>query len=126
MKLLLRPAFLVCLAIFSANQVLESNKVFIPFIHSYADDVCALPVLLTLASAGMALVYYGRGSLERTYRLSFLQVLFALVYCSVVFEVVLPAYAARYIADKWDIAAYTVGAGIFYLFINPAKAQQIS
>ncbi|MGZ5242428.1 MAG: magnesium citrate secondary transporter [Bacteroidia bacterium] len=121
MKVLLSPLFLLCLVVFLAEQLLEYSGLFIPFVHAYADDICALPVLLTIASAGMSLVYFGKRSTIYTYRLSFFQVVFALIYCIVLFEFVLPHYSAKYVADYWDLAAYFSGAVIYYLFINPKK-----
>lgn len=125
MKLLLHPVFLLCLGVFLVEQLLESFSVYISYVHAYLDDVCAMPVILTLASVLMSVIYFGRQSKNLTFRLSAFQVIMALVYCAVLFEVLLPRMATKYIADYWDILAYSFGAFIYYKLINPAQTLPI-
>jgi hypothetical protein len=125
MPILLRPVFLLSLLFFFLDQLLEKCGVFIPYIHSYLDDICCMPVLLSLASASMSIIYFGKQSRNLVYTLSPVQIISALVYCIVLFEFVLPRYSAKYTADFWDIPAYIFGALIFIKFGQGKKKVSI-
>ncbi|RYD71058.1 MAG: magnesium citrate secondary transporter [Sphingobacteriales bacterium] len=125
MKILLKPLFLAFLLLFLLDQTLEKNGIFLPFIHSYLDDICFVPVLLSLASAIMSIVLFGKNASKFSYRLSLFQIISAVIYAAALFEIILPKYALKYTSDPWDLLAYAVGTVIFILFINP-KQQQMS
>lgn len=118
MKVLYQPFFLLCLALFLISQLLEKNGIFIPYFHAYSDDVCAMPVLLSFASALMSLVYFGKDALRFSYPLSRFQIISTLIYTTILFEIILPKYNAIYTADKYDFLAYAAGAILYYMFIN--------
>jgi hypothetical protein len=52
MKMLSNPVFLVCLFLAIFNQILEKGHgIFIPYVHSYLDDLVCFPIVLTLGLA---------------------------------------------------------------------------
>ncbi len=126
MKILRNPVFLFCLLDFVCNQVLEKNGVYLYFVHSFADDISCMPVLLSLASALLCILYSDKNAFHQSFRLSYFQIAFALVYAAVLFELILPHYSAKYVSDWRDVIAYAVGAFIFSRFINPQKTRAIS
>ncbi|MDQ3192323.1 MAG: magnesium citrate secondary transporter [Bacteroidota bacterium] len=87
--------------------------IFIPFIHAYLDDFLCMPVVLTLTLYILQMILK-----EERFRLSKYQVIFAIIYFSVMFELVLPAFSSKYTSDVMDIAAYLIGAFVFYKYIN--------
>lgn len=89
----------------------------LPVIHNYLDDVLAIPVILTLAVAIQRQWVYR----NKHYTLSKIQIIFAVVYVSVLFEGVLPLCSLKYTRDLWDILAYFAGAFIFNKLLNRPK-----
>jgi predicted neutral ceramidase superfamily lipid hydrolase len=114
MNLLKNKLFLLSSLLFTINQLLEKGfGIFIPFVHAYLDDILCMPVVLTLT------LFLIRKIIKTPdYQLSKKQIIFALIYFSVVFEVFLPQYSEKYTADILDVMAYVIGAIIFYKFIN--------
>ncbi|PSR55654.1 magnesium citrate secondary transporter [Adhaeribacter arboris] len=125
MQILRNPVFIIAAVTFWITYTLEYFNIFtLPFVHHYLDDLLAMPVILTLVVAVQRQWVY------RTprYILSKFQVMFAVVYVSFWFEVILPAFSVKYTRDAWDIIAYSLGALIFYRFINqrqslPSRSQ---
>ncbi len=101
--------------IFWLTYLAEYFRVFtFSLIHSYLDDLLAMPVILTLAVAVQRQWVYRRPD----YTLSKIQVSFAVLYVSVLFEGILPVISPKYTRDGWDILAYIMGGFIFFRFIN--------
>ncbi|MBA3899460.1 MAG: magnesium citrate secondary transporter [Bacteroidetes bacterium] len=118
MKLLKNKIFLLSSLLFTINQILEKGfGIFIPFIHAYLDDLLCMPVVLTLT------LFILRWIIKSPdYTFSKKQVIFALLYFSFAFEVLLPLYSEKYTADVFDVLAYGIGAVIFYKYINKEQS----
>ena len=115
------PFFHIPVLIFVVNQVLERYfKLFIPFAHSYLDDLLAIPVIL-----GITLQIYRKIHPEKdTFSLTKIQILVAIIYVSVVFEWFLPRFSSTYTSDILDVICYFVGGFYFYFLINiPLKTK---
>jgi hypothetical protein len=115
------PFFYIPVLIFVVNQVLERYfKLFIPFAHSYLDDLLAIPVIL-----GITLQIYRKIHPEKdTFSLTKIQILVAIIYVSVVFEWFLPRFSSTYTSDILDVICYFVGGFYFYFLINiPLKTK---
>ncbi|RYF85663.1 MAG: hypothetical protein EOO03_12935 [Chitinophagaceae bacterium] len=84
----------------------------------YLPDVLCLPVILTLALLFQRHIVYR----SLSYRLSWGQVVFALLYVSLLFELVFPLFLPRYTSDVLDVVAYSLGAFAYWFWINPAPA----
>ena len=52
---------------------------------------------------------------KRTAKLSFLKILVAVIYFSVIFEWLLPLYSMDYTSDLLDVFMYAIGGLVFYL-----------
>src|SRR5688500_7428630 len=61
----------------------KSAGIRLEFIDEYLDDLLCMPVVLSLAGAGMALAGF-------RFRLSAGHIIFTVIYCSLMFEVLLP------------------------------------
>lgn len=109
------PFFFILVLIFVVNQVLERYfKLFIPFAHSYLDDLLAIPVIL-----GITLQIYRKiHPRKETFSFTKTQILVAVIYVSVVFELILRKFSNTYTSDIYDVACYTFGAIYFYFLIN--------
>ena len=115
MRLLRNLAFIVPASLFWLTYTLEYFKIFTwPFVHYYLDDLLAIPVILTLVVAVQRQWVYRNPQ----YVLSKFQVIFAVVYISIWFEGIMPAFSGKYTRDFWDMLAYILGAWFFYRFVN--------
>ncbi len=113
--------FVFSTLLFVVNQLMEKQfGIFIPFIHAYLDDLLCMPVVLTMTLYILQMLLK-----EERYRFSKSQVIIAIIYFSVMFELVLPAFSNKYTSDVMDIAAYSIGALVFYKYINipPLKVK---
>jgi hypothetical protein len=107
--------FLVPVLIFSLNQYLEKvHRIFIPIIHSYLDDLMAMPVILGITLQVFRWIYRS----DKSFVFTPVQIIIGTAYVSFVFEVFLPQLSDKYIADPWDVLCYGLGAVYFYFFIN--------
>jgi hypothetical protein len=104
------PLFIGASLVFLSNQVLEYFGVFIPFVHSYLDDLLVMPILLCFGLAVMRWVYKNsKGQLKIS------QILVATLWISFLFEYWFPSYKANHFADVWDVLAYFLGSCCFFL-----------
>lgn len=115
------PFFFVPCIIFWTNQYLEkSHQVFIPFVHAYLDDLMAMPVVLGITLQ----VFRWMHPLKNTFAFTKSQVVVGLLYFSFLFEFALPQWSSDYTGDIWDVVFYSIGALIFYNFINVTKEKR--
>ena len=119
MKALQHPLFIASMLLFCLNQVLEQAEVYIWPLYTHLDDLLCLPVTLSIALAAER-VYFQNPFfvLPRHY------LLIAVLLFSLVFEGLLPLFAAKYTADVWDVVAYAAGATIFQVGINKNAQPQ--
>ncbi len=115
MSVLKNPHFWILALLFWVNQYLEKIQcIFIPFIHSYLDDLLAMPVILGTTLQIFRWIYKNGIS----YIFTKTQIVIGTAYISFLFEVLLPQWSDRYTADPWDVLCYGLGAVYFYFFIN--------
>ncbi len=114
-KILTHWLFITSTSLFILNQIAEKCfQVFVPFWHAYGDDFLCMPVVL-----GIALYLMRRFVLRNpNYVFSKTQIIFAVAYYAFAFEYVLPKYHIAYTADKFDVIAYSLGAFLFYHYLN--------
>lgn len=111
-----KEALLILL--FMLNQFLEKLGIFIPLIHSYFDDLIAVPVTLGLTKFLMYFIH--RYTYERLY--SPFQIFIVVCMFSVYFEWYLPEKYPYHHRDFFDILCYTFG-GIFYYYFIQKKSR---
>jgi hypothetical protein len=113
------PYFIMVSSVFIANQLLERAGIFIPFVHSYLDDMLAIPIVL-----GFTLVFQQQVTYRNPkYTFAPAHVVFMVVLLSVYFEWHLPSQHDYHYADPWDVLAYALGGFAFFRWMNvPAGA----
>ncbi|WP_375584470.1 magnesium citrate secondary transporter [Cyclobacterium xiamenense] len=112
--------FLLPVVLFWVNQYLERvQEVRLPLVHSYLDDLLAMPVILGLTLQ----LYRCIHPLKERLVFSVGQVLVGFVYVSLLFEVLLPAWSATYVRDAWDVGCYFLGSAYFYALINKKPSE---
>jgi len=118
MSVLKNPYFLLPALLFWVNQYLERvEEIFIPFLHSYFDDLLAMPVVLGITLQ----VYRWIHPMKNGFVFTPTQVLVGFIYFSLLFEGLLPSWSATYTRDIWDIVCYFLGSVWFYFLINKRK-----
>ncbi len=106
--------FWLCSVVFIINQLVEKLGLFIPFVHSYLDDIVCPGIVL-----GFALFVQQHFTYRvANYRLPLSHILFFVVWYSFLFELLFPLWDNRHHADALDILAYGGGAFWFYYFGN--------
>ena len=111
------PVFLACLLLYAAFRLVLwlFPGLLPPFLIYYLPDFLCLPLVLTLV-----LVLQRHVVLRQpAYTLNAWQVVFAVGYFSVLFEVVFPRYYSRYTSDVADALAYALGGILYWYGINP-------
>lgn len=98
------------LLIFLFNQLIEKFGFYIPVIHSYLDDVLAIPITLSVTKYIMYFLH------NPTYKSLYtsLQVGIVVVMFSLYFEWYLPLVYTIHYRDFIDIICYAFG-GVYYL-----------
>lgn len=83
----------------------------------YFNDLLCLPVIAGFSLIGLRLIF------KSYQRLSGGQVIFIVVYVTLVFEFLLPAFSLKYTGDPWDVLVYQAGGAAYYFLINPRKVS---
>lgn len=115
------PYFLGPCVLFWVNQYLEKALgIYVPWVHSYLDDLLAMPVILGITLQVFRWIHPS-GAM---FRFSSMQVAVGVAYISLLFEGLLPLWSEIYVRDLWDVACYAAGAFYFYHLINshPSKS----
>jgi hypothetical protein len=84
----------------------------IKLLDNYLLDLLCMPLVLETSRLAMRFIF------SKNYDLSKFQILFAVLYVSVLFEYLLPVYQTRFRADVFDVVAYSTGATIWYLLLR--------
>lgn len=111
--------FWFSLIIFLVNQLLEHNGIFIPYVHSYLDDVLCAGIVLGFTLPIMQHLVFQ----DRSYRFGPWHLLCFVIWYSLLFEVIFPWEDPRHYADIWDVLAYAVGTLLFHFLGNRPTAR---
>ena len=88
-----------------------------PLVDSYLADLLAMPVILTFAQIAMVKLRGAKGALTKW------MVGFAVVYATVVMEVLLPQIKSSAVGDPWDAVMYAIGAVAWWQWGRDAGGQ---
>lgn len=106
--------FWISSSLFVLNQLVEKLGYSIFLIHSYLDDVLCAGIVLGLALFVQQQFTYKKAD----FTLSKGNIIFFVIWFSLLFEVLFPIMDDRHHADFWDVPAYILGAIIYYRFGN--------
>ncbi len=112
--LLRHPLFLGAAGLFWIEWGLSRAGIHVPYAHAYLADLLCLPVVLTLVLAFRRYVVFRHPA----HCLSAGQITFAIIYCSLFFEVWMPRFSERYTGDWRDVLAYALGGLAFAHWLN--------
>jgi hypothetical protein len=87
-------------------------------LDGWLNDLLCVPILLELVQFSMRIIF------RKNYTLSTFQMLVSVVYCSVLFESILPKYSSAYQSDFIDIICYTIGGFTWSFYLN--KRRQLN
>jgi hypothetical protein len=101
---------LVWLIVFTLRKIHHP----IPYVNGYVTDVFAIPVIANLG------LWFQRVVLRKDnrYVLTKEQILFIVIYVSLVFELLLPHISKIYTGDWIDVLMYVIGGLFFYKVMN--------
>lgn len=110
-SILLHPVYMAAVVLATLNQAVEHFGVYLPFIHSYLDDLLCFPIVLGTGLASYRLAF-------PNYRLTSWHIWPLFIVFVLVFEVYLPQTSTLYTADAWDVLFYLLGIFVFIKTIN--------
>ena len=113
-RTLIHPVFLIACFLGLVNQVIEALGHSIPVVHSYLDDLCIIPITLTIGLASYRVVW-------PDYRLTKWHIWSVVATFALYFEIYLPSISATYTADFADVIMYALGAFTFDRTVNQNK-----
>ncbi len=114
------PIFIFASMVFWVNLYLEKSLgIFVPFYHSYGDDLIAMPVVFGICLQLMRWIHPMKGELIFNKK----QLVIGLIYFSIVFEIILPRISAVYTADLLDVLCYLIGTLVFHKIMNKPAPQ---
>lgn len=117
-----RPVFVAAAVAYALYRIALPLGLVPPLFRFYLADLLCMPLVLTIALFVQRAVFARNAFLVYTPQ----QVGLAVLYCSVMFEGVLPHFMERYTADWWDVLAYAAGGVLFQVTLNkPAPAPDL-
>jgi hypothetical protein len=114
MKTLRNPWFIVGCLVWLIVQIARMLRHPVPWLNGYITDLFAVPVIANLG-LWMQRVFIIKSDY---YVLSRAQVIFIVVYMSLLFEWLLPMISKIYTADWKDVLLYCAGGLFFYFVMN--------
>ncbi|WP_152969681.1 hypothetical protein [Pedobacter sp. Hv1] len=87
--------------------------IFPNLIQFYLSDLLAVPVIATLSLWLMRWLLS-----QQNFVLVYWQLIFIIMMCSIIFEVLLPYFMERYVSDSVDVLMYLLGGGFFWKVMN--------
>jgi len=81
-------------------------------LDGWLNDLLCLPILLELVQFSMRII------VRKNYTLSIFQMIVSIVYCSVLFEFILPQYSTIYKSDIIDIFCYAIGGFTWNFYLK--------
>lgn len=97
-------------ALYAFHLICKFKNISVPFwFSSYFADFLCIPLLLSYT-----LFLIRKIKKLPEFVLSWQMIVFATVYVSVVFEIVLPHYSTKFTGDLVDVVMYVLGGSIFY------------
>jgi hypothetical protein len=119
MKTLQNPWFITGCLVWLIVQITRMLGHPLQFVNGYLSDAFALPVI-----ANLGLWMQRKFIIKNNYYvLSPAQVIFMVVYISVLFEGLLPHISKIYTADWMDVLLYCIGGLFFYWVMNKPVAE---
>jgi hypothetical protein len=114
MKTLLNKWFVGGCLVWLVMTIMRRSGHPLPVLNGYIDDLLAIPVIANLG------LWFQRIFVIRNnyYVLSPWQVVFIVIYVSILFELALPHYSGTYTGDWLDAVLYMIGGVLFYKIIN--------
>ena len=102
-----RIFFITFVFAYLSLRLLESGGLGIEFTDGHFSDLFFIPLLMTSVK-----IY--RWLFNLSFRMGKKEVLIAVVYSVIVFELLLPTISESYVRDFFDVLAYFLG-GVFYI-----------
>jgi hypothetical protein len=114
MKTLLNPWFIIGCLVWVAIKTTRVLHMPVPYLNDYLTDFFAVPVITNIG------LWLQRMFIIKNnyYVLSPGQVIFMVIYISVLFEGFLPLISKIYTADWMDVLLYCIGGLFFYGVMN--------
>ena len=119
MKLVLKPYFILSVALYLLIRILRLFEIHIPeILNSHLTDFLFMPILLTVSLIGVRVI-----KRNKLINLTIGMIFVSTVFVSFMFEIFMPSRSSLFIKDYWDVVAYIIGALFFYIVQSRLEVQ---
>tara|TARA_B110000285_G_scaffold176975_1_gene198805 strand:+ start:101 stop:478 length:378 start_codon:yes stop_codon:yes gene_type:complete len=119
MKLVLKPYFILSVALYLLIRILRLFEIHIPeILNSHLTDFLFMPILLTVSLIGVRVI-----KRNKLINLTIGMIFVSTVFVSFMFEIIMPSRSSLFIKDYWDVVAYIIGALFFYIVQSRLEVQ---
>jgi hypothetical protein len=113
---------IIATALYAIHLLCKFNNISVPvWFSSYFADFLCMPLLLSYT-----LILIRKIKKLPEFVLSWQMIVFATVYVSVVFEVVLPYFSLRFRGDWVDVGMYILGGIVYYWGQKKYNKEELS
>lgn len=98
--------------------IFKKTEIYFPILSDYLADLICIPIVL-----GWIKLIMDKLSVQN-FRWGKLAILIAVIYFSIVFELIMPSFSSNYTRDFIDVILYGIGGIIFYFSLQ--KSSTIS
>lgn len=114
--------FILLTLIFLAYKLIETIYPAIPFLHTYLEDLVAIPLILKTA----LIIVQGIIGRKKTIEISASEILIITGLFSVYYELLLPTFNEQFYSDPLDVICYFIGALFFMRFLRRNNGVSMS
>lgn len=114
--------YILLTLIFLAYKIIETIYPAIPFLHTYLEDLVAIPLILKTA----LIIVQAAAGRKRIIEISLSEILIITGLFSVYYELLLPALNDQFYSDPWDVICYYIGALFFMRFMRRNNGVSMS
>lgn len=114
--------YILLTLIFLAYKIFEIYNPAIAFLHTYLEDLVAIPLILKTALIIVQTVVGRKSRIE----ISVSKTLIITGLFSVYYELLLPAFNDQFYSDPWDVICYFIGALFFLRFLRRNNGVSMS
>jgi hypothetical protein len=114
--------YILLTLIFLAYKIFEIHYPAIPFLHTYLEDLLAIPLILKTAM----IIIQGTIERKKTIEISAWEILIITGLFSVYYELILPAFNDQFYSDPLDVICYYIGALFFMRFLRRNNGVSMS
>lgn len=106
-------------SIYALLFILKKSEIYFPFISDYLAELICIPIVL-----GWTKILMDKMNVQN-FHWGIWPIIIAIIYFSIVFELIMPNYSSNYTQDFLDIIFYSIGGIIFYYALKNSSTTSL-